>query len=73
MDAKNEKILYTVKEVAALLRTNVDYVHKLRKSGKLKFIKLGQYKVRKETLQKFLQDNEGYDLTDPTDVVRIDR
>lgn len=26
-----ETILYTVKEVAELLKTNVDYIHKLRK------------------------------------------
>ena len=40
----NDNILYTVKEVAALLKTNVDYVHKLRKAGLLPFLKLGQYK-----------------------------
>ncbi len=60
-----ENVLLTVKEVATLLRTNVDYVHKLRKSGLLPFLKLGQYKVRKQALLDFLSRYEGKDLTDP--------
>lgn len=63
-----EKVIYTVKEVASLLKTNVDYVHKLRKSGLLPMIKLGSWKVRKETLDKFLAECEGKDLTNPEDV-----
>lgn len=63
-----EPILYTVPEVAKLLKTNPDYVHKLRKSGKLPFLKLGQYKCRKEALDKFLADYEGQDVTDPENV-----
>ena len=60
-----EPILYTVKEVAELLKTNVDYVHKLRKAGLLPFLKLGSYKCRKEALEKFLAESEGLDLTEP--------
>ena len=48
-------MLYTVKEVSEILKTNVSYVHTLRKSGLLPFIKLGTYKVRHETLQEFLK------------------
>jgi excisionase family DNA binding protein len=66
-----EDILYTVKETASLLKTNIDYVHKLRKNGLLRFLKLGQYKVRKQTLENFLKDYEGYDLTDPSEVVPL--
>ena len=47
------------------LKTNVDYVHKLRKSGLLPFLKLGQYKVRREALIDFLSRYEGKDLTNP--------
>ena len=64
-------ILYTMPEIAQLLKTNVDYVHKLRKSGVLKCIKLGSYKVRKAELERFLADNEGKDLTDPFKVSRL--
>ena len=67
----NPDVLYTVKEVAELLKTNVDYVHKLRKSGLLPFLKIGQYKVSKQSLELFLQKYEGKDLTDPFDVKEL--
>jgi excisionase family DNA binding protein len=67
-----ETILYTVKEVAELLKTNVDYIHKLRKSGLLPFLKLGQYKVRRESLLAFLANYEGKDLTDPFNIVDLE-
>ncbi len=61
-------MLYNIKEVAEILKTNVTYVHRLRKAGLLPCIKLGQYKVRKEALEGFLAKYEGYDLTDPEQV-----
>lgn len=61
-------MLYTIKEVSEILKTNVTYVHRLRKSGLLPCIKLGAYKVRKEALETFLERYEGYDLTDPESV-----
>ena len=64
-------VLYTVKEVAELLKTNIDYVHKLRKAGLLPFLKIGQYKVRKQSLELFLEMYEGKDLTDPFDVKEL--
>lgn len=66
-----EKVIYTVKEVAELLKTNVDYVHKLRKAGILPFIKLGSYKIRKEALEEFLAKFEGYDLTNPEEIKEL--
>ena len=65
-------ILYTVKEVAELLKTNVDYVHKLRKARLLPFLKLGQYKVRREALLEFLRRYEGQDLTNPFQIKELD-
>ena len=62
---QENKMLYTVKEVSEILMTNVSYVHKLRKAGILTFVKLGQYKVRKETLEEFLKTFDGKDLTAP--------
>ena len=64
-------VLHTVKEVAELLKTNIDYVHKLRKAGLLPFLKIGQYKVRKQALELFLERYEGKDLTDPFDVKEL--
>lgn len=70
--SESENILYTAKEVAQLLKTNVDYVHKLRKSGLLPFLKLGQYKVRKQALIDFLRRYEGKDLTNPFNIKELD-
>ena len=69
---KGQNILYTVKEVAEFLKTNIDYVHKLRKSGLLPFLKIGQYKVRAESLATFFFFFEGKDLTDPFNVKELD-
>lgn len=66
-----QDMLYTVAEVAAILKCNVAFVHKLRKAGLLTFLKLGCYKCRKETLEKFLSENEGKDLTDPFDIKEL--
>ena len=62
------EMLYTVPEVAQLLKTNEAYVNKLRRTGLLKFLKLGRWKCRKSTLEAFLEQWEGYDLTDPDNV-----
>jgi len=64
-------ILYTVKEVSEIIHTNKAYVYELIKAGLLPALKLGSFKVRRETLERFLKEHEGYDLTDPKDVVKI--
>ncbi len=66
-----DSMLFTVAEVAVILKTNVDYVHKLRKAKLLPFIKLGSYKVRKEALQDFLAKYEGMDVTEPFNVKEL--
>ena len=71
-NASSEKLLYTVKEVSELLHTNPTYVYNLIKAGLLPVLKLGSYKVRKESLSKFLEDYEGKDLTDPNNISLID-
>lgn len=63
--------LLTVKQVAELLQTNTDFVYKLNKAGLLKFMKLGNYKIRPETLQEFLAKYDGYDVTDPYNVKEL--
>lgn len=54
-----EDVLFTVSEVAKLLKVNVDSVHRLRKAGLLPFMKLGSYKLRKQALLDFLAKYEG--------------
>ena len=68
---QSHTMLFTVKEVASILKTNIIYVHSLRKAKLLPFIKLGQYKVRKPALIDFLTKYEGYDLTNPFDIKEI--
>jgi hypothetical protein len=67
-NAEVKDVLYTVAEVAEIIKTNQDYVHKLRKAGLLQFLKLGSYKCRRSSLLKFLEEYEGKDLTDPFDI-----
>lgn len=57
--------LLTVREAAQVLRTNVDYVHALRRAGLLRFLKLGQFKVRRSELDRFIRESEGHDVTHP--------
>ena len=70
--ASKEILVYTVKEVSELLHTNPAYVYSLIKAGLLPVLKLGSYKVRKESLNRFLEEFEGKDLTNPNDVVIIE-
>ena len=63
-----EDVIYTVKEVAELIKTNPAYVYSLIKAGLLPVLKLGSYKVRKVALLEFLERYEGKDLTDPNSI-----
>lgn len=63
-----EQLLYTVPEVAKILKTNQRMVYKLINSGQLPSLKIGRIKVRVEALKKFLEKNEGYDITDPENI-----
>ena len=67
-----EDMLYTVPEVAQILKTNVDYVYKLDKAGLLKFMKLGRLKCRKKSLEEFLEKYDGCDVTDPTNITSLE-
>ena len=66
-----EKILYTVKEVSIIMHTNTGYVYQLISSGLLPALKLGSLKIRHATLMKFLNEYDGYDLTDPGNIEKL--
>ena len=66
-----EDMLYTVKETSKILKTNTDYVYSLIKKGYIKCLKLGSYKIRKSTLERFLAQYEGYDLSDLDNIDEI--
>jgi len=63
--------LYTVKEVAKILKVNVHKVYELIQIGILPALKLGTLKVRKESLLKFIASYEGMDLTDLNNIHKI--
>lgn len=66
-----EDMLYTVREVAAILKTNTNYVYQLQRAGLLRFMKLGSLKCRKSTLEEFLAKYDGCDITDPFNVQKV--
>ena len=63
-----EPVVYTVKEVSILLHTNPAYIYRIIDLGLLPALKLGSIRVRKDALDNFLRQYEGFDLSDPCDV-----
>lgn len=63
-----EDMLFNVKEVAEILKTNPAFVYELIKKGFLPALKLRSLKVRKIALLDFLQKYEGKDFTDINNV-----
>ena len=71
---KNDRrdcLVFTVNEVAELLRTNASFVYRLIELGLLPALKLGSIRVRKEALEDFLKEHEGEDLSDPTNIKSV--
>lgn len=67
-----ENLLYTVDEVAKMLRVNKNYVYELIKKKYITALKLGRYKITKFEVLRFLKDNNGKDLTDLDNVKEIE-
>ena len=68
-----EEMLYTVQEVADILKTNVSYVYKLKDAGLIRFMKIGRLKCRKTSLEEFLAKYDGCDLTDPFNIQELEQ
>jgi excisionase family DNA binding protein len=68
-----EDVLYTVSETAKLLKCNTNYVYTLINTGLLPALKLGSMKVTRSSLLKFLEQYTGKDLTDPNNIVDLER
>ena len=64
-------MLFTVKETSNILKVNVHLVYDLIRAGLLPALKLGSLKIRKEAIEKFLMDYEGMDLTNLSNIVRL--
>ena len=50
-------MLYTVTEVAKLLKVNKNFVYKIINDGELEAVKIGSIKVKKEALNRYIDNN----------------
>ena len=66
-----DRLIYTVQEVASILHSSPNYIYELIRKGYLPAIKLGSLKVLKTTLEIFLIQNEGKDLSDLNNIKKI--
>lgn len=64
--------VYSVKEVSKILKVNTNKVYDFIYSGLLPSIKLGEYKVTENSLEKFLEDYNGWDISNPYKPKRIE-
>ena len=67
----DERLIYTVQEVASILHSSPNYIYELIRKGYLPAIKLGSLKVLKTTLERFLIQNEGKDLSDLNNIKKV--
>ncbi len=67
----SERLIYTVQEVAKILHSSPNYIYTLIEKGYLPALKLGNTKILKSTLEKFLIENEGNDLSDLTNIKKL--
>ena len=64
--------VYTVKQVSEILQVNVNKVYDLIRAGLLPALKLGNLKIREASLEKFLEDYDGMDLSDLYNIKKLD-
>lgn len=67
-----QKPVYTVNEVAALMKCNDGYINKLIKLKLLPCLRAGKRLVLHDELMEFFKKYQGYDITDPTAVKKLD-
>lgn len=68
----HDNLLYTVPEVAELLKVNTNKVYDLIRAGLLTSLKLGRYKVPRTEVIKFVEAYKGKDLTDLNNIKDIE-
>lgn len=66
-----EKMLYSVREAASTLGVNVHVVYNLIRKGLLPALKLGSLKIRKQTLEDFIIQHEGMDLSNLDNIIEL--
>lgn len=66
-----EPVLYTVSETAELLKINRNSVYDLLKHNVIRGLKLGSLKITRDELMKFLENNNGKDLSNLQDIKEL--
>ncbi|WP_027633349.1 helix-turn-helix domain-containing protein [Clostridium hydrogeniformans] len=66
-----DPVLYTVAEVAELLKINRNAVYELISKNILVGLKLGSMKITKAELMRFLNEYVGKDLSDLDDIKKL--
>ena len=62
-----EDMVYTVEEVATIMRASKQYVYTLINANQIRELKIPHTRIRKSELERFFRDNEGKDLTNPNE------
>jgi len=70
-DGNMEPVLYTVTEAAELLKVNRNSVYELLKKNVIRGLKLGSLKITRTELIKFLEENNGKDLSNLEDIKEL--
>lgn len=68
----NEEILLSVPQAARLIHTDVNRVRSFIKAGKIKALKLGELKIRRAEIDRFLAEAEGFDYTDVSNIRKLE-
>lgn len=68
----SNNLLYTVPEVAELLKVNTNKVYDLIRAELLTPLKLGRYKVPRSELIRFIETYKGKDLNDLKNIKDIE-
>lgn len=58
-------MLYSIREAAELLGISPNKLYNLIHAGQIKCIKLGSMKVSKTEIDRFIEQSQGKDLSDP--------
>ena len=66
-----EDILYSVNDVVKLMKVGKNRIYDLIHAGLLPVLKIGGMKIRKKSLEDFLEQYEGCDLSDPYHVKQV--
>lgn len=69
---EEKDVLYTVAEVAKIIKTNPAFVYSLIKADLLPALKLRSYKIRRSALLEFLEKYEGMDLSNPQQIKQLE-